>query len=278
MKPLRRVNSRPALAMTPMFSWPMITGAFDRRRLVELDVGAADAGDLHLHQRAVGRDLRHRDIRGSRSCSGRSARRPVLFPIMAASLSCSIESPGAPMPPRRVKRWTRERFGEVHRPRHRARRAPRPGFPPLHTVVAFWTAEQKHYHFRVFKPLEEVTRPISAVRGTASARRFARGRLRLLLRARLFPSPFEEELMAVAEKTKTQVAIMNAVHDLPVLVARDKGFSRTRASTSSSSPRRAWRRSPPRTSSSSIRSSIARSTRSTTTAASTSTACASGAS
>src|SRR5882672_2862047 len=30
------------------------------RRLVELDVGAADAGDLHLHERAVRRDLRHR--------------------------------------------------------------------------------------------------------------------------------------------------------------------------------------------------------------------------
>jgi NitT/TauT family transport system substrate-binding protein len=30
--------------------------------------------------------------------------------------------------------------------------------------------------------------------------------------------------MAVAEKTKPQVAIMNAVHDLPVLVARDEGY------------------------------------------------------
>ena len=31
-----------------------------------------------------------------------------------------------------------------------------PGFPPLYTVVAFWTAERKHYHFKVFKPLVEV--------------------------------------------------------------------------------------------------------------------------
>ena len=30
--------------------------------------------------------------------------------------------------------------------------------------------------------------------------------------------------MTVKEKTKTRLAIMNAVHDLPVLVARDKGF------------------------------------------------------
>ena len=31
-----------------------------------------------------------------------------------------------------------------------------PGFPPLSTVVAFWTAERKHYHWRIFKPLHEV--------------------------------------------------------------------------------------------------------------------------
>jgi hypothetical protein len=31
-----------------------------RRMLVELDVGAADAADLHLHQRTVRRDVRHR--------------------------------------------------------------------------------------------------------------------------------------------------------------------------------------------------------------------------
>ena len=58
----------------------------------------------------------------------------------------------------RVKRWTRERFSlasdttllvsEVE--------SGTPGFPPLHTVVAFWTAQRRHYHFRVFKPLEEV--------------------------------------------------------------------------------------------------------------------------
>ena len=35
-------------------------------------------------------------------------------------------------------------------------------------------------------------------------------------------------------KRKTKVAIMNAVHDLPVLVARDKATSGTKGSTSSS--------------------------------------------
>jgi len=58
----------------------------------------------------------------------------------------------------RIKLWTRERFGlagdatllvtELE--------SALPGFPPLHTVVAFWTAERKHYHFKVFKPLQEV--------------------------------------------------------------------------------------------------------------------------
>ena len=57
----------------------------------------------------------------------------------------------------RVKRWTRERFSlnsestllvsELE--------SAQPGFPPLSTVVAFWIAE-KHYHFRVFKPLAQV--------------------------------------------------------------------------------------------------------------------------
>jgi hypothetical protein len=58
----------------------------------------------------------------------------------------------------RVKAWTRERFGlsddiallvaEIE--------SGVPGFPPLHTVIAFWTAERRHYHLRIFKPLQEV--------------------------------------------------------------------------------------------------------------------------
>lgn len=57
-----------------------------------------------------------------------------------------------------VKAWTRERFGlpgdvtilvsEIE--------SGVPGFPPLQTVVAFWTAERKHYHYTIFKPLEKV--------------------------------------------------------------------------------------------------------------------------
>jgi hypothetical protein len=58
----------------------------------------------------------------------------------------------------RVKRWTRERFslGSDCTLLVSELESAVPGFPPLSTVVAFWTAERKHYHFRVFKPLEEV--------------------------------------------------------------------------------------------------------------------------
>ena len=58
----------------------------------------------------------------------------------------------------RVKRWTRNRFGLAENAMLLVSELESavPGFPPLHTVVAFWTAEQKHYHFRIFKPLLEV--------------------------------------------------------------------------------------------------------------------------
>jgi len=58
----------------------------------------------------------------------------------------------------RVKRWTRERFalGSDATILVSELESALPGFPPLSTVVAFWTAERKHYHFRVFKPLQEV--------------------------------------------------------------------------------------------------------------------------
>ena len=59
----------------------------------------------------------------------------------------------------RVKHWTRERFrlGGDATILVTELESATPGFPPLTTVVAFWSAERKHYHFRVFKPLEDVT-------------------------------------------------------------------------------------------------------------------------
>jgi nitrate reductase delta subunit len=58
----------------------------------------------------------------------------------------------------RVKRWTRARFAlGSHSPILVAElESAQPGFPPLTTVVSFWDAEQKHYHWRIFKPLQEV--------------------------------------------------------------------------------------------------------------------------
>ena len=56
----------------------------------------------------------------------------------------------------RVKGWTRNRFGEVT-VFITELTSGEPGFPPRRTVVAFWNAERKHYHFTVFKPLVEVS-------------------------------------------------------------------------------------------------------------------------
>ena len=77
---------------------------------------------------------------------------------------------------------------------------------------------------------------------------------------------------------KPQVAIMNAVHDLPVLVARDEGFFKDEGLDIDFVATPGMAQGTTSHSSSSIRCSIARSTRCTTRAASTSTACANGAS
>ena len=58
----------------------------------------------------------------------------------------------------RVRDWTRERFklpedaailvSEVT--------CALPGCPPLETVVAFWTENDRRHHFKLFKPVTEV--------------------------------------------------------------------------------------------------------------------------
>lgn len=58
----------------------------------------------------------------------------------------------------RVKEWTRERFGL---PQEAAIFVSEiactlPGCPPLETVVAFWTADEKRHQLKIFKRPEEV--------------------------------------------------------------------------------------------------------------------------
>jgi hypothetical protein len=58
----------------------------------------------------------------------------------------------------RVAAWTRERF---RLPEGAAILVTQvecalPGCPPLETVIAFWSAERRRHHFKVFKPAQEV--------------------------------------------------------------------------------------------------------------------------
>jgi nitrate reductase delta subunit len=59
---------------------------------------------------------------------------------------------------RRVKTWTRERFaleaGSTVLVTEAA--CELPGFPPLETVTAFWSAPDIRHEFKVFKPIEDI--------------------------------------------------------------------------------------------------------------------------
>ena len=58
----------------------------------------------------------------------------------------------------RVKDWTRERFrlGEGQTILLQESACTLPGFPPIETLVAFWTEDGERHRFKVFKPVEEV--------------------------------------------------------------------------------------------------------------------------
>src|SRR5580700_11000953 len=58
----------------------------------------------------------------------------------------------------RVREWTRARFSLAEDDAILVAEVAcgLPGCPPLETVVAFWTADARRHHFKVFKPVGEV--------------------------------------------------------------------------------------------------------------------------
>jgi hypothetical protein len=58
----------------------------------------------------------------------------------------------------RVRGWTRERFSLADEIVVMVSElaCALPGCPPLETVVAFWTAQDRRHHFKIFKPVAEV--------------------------------------------------------------------------------------------------------------------------
>ena len=59
----------------------------------------------------------------------------------------------------RVRDWTRERFrlGEAASILVTELACAVPGCPPLETAIAFWTEGDRRHHFKVFKPVVDVT-------------------------------------------------------------------------------------------------------------------------
>jgi hypothetical protein len=72
-------------------------------------------------------------------------------------LAFSKKSPESIAALDRVREWVRERFslGEAAILVAEVACAV-PGCPPIETVIAFWSEERRH-HFKVFKPVAEVT-------------------------------------------------------------------------------------------------------------------------
>jgi nitrate reductase delta subunit len=59
----------------------------------------------------------------------------------------------------RVREWTRQRFqlGEAASIMVAEVACAVPGCPPIETAVAFWTEGDRRHHFKVFKPVTQVT-------------------------------------------------------------------------------------------------------------------------
>lgn len=59
---------------------------------------------------------------------------------------------------RRIKGWTRERFtlDAVATVLIEQAQSGLPGFPPVETVIAFWTSPEVRHEFRIFKSAAEI--------------------------------------------------------------------------------------------------------------------------
>ena len=72
-------------------------------------------------------------------------------------LAFSKKSPEHAAALEQIRGWVRERFALGDEAILVAEVACSiPGCPPIETVIAFWTGERRH-HFKVFKPVAEVT-------------------------------------------------------------------------------------------------------------------------
>ena len=60
---------------------------------------------------------------------------------------------------RRVKAWVRARFslGDEDVATAAQAESTLPGAPPLETVITFWCADGKRRHYKIFKPIVDVT-------------------------------------------------------------------------------------------------------------------------
>jgi hypothetical protein len=76
----------------------------------------------------------------------------------AGAFGAPRKGPGHTEAVERVKDWTRTRFGLAEDAAIVLTEATGtlPGFPPRETHVAFWPADGRRRHFRVFKPVEAV--------------------------------------------------------------------------------------------------------------------------
>lgn len=75
-----------------------------------------------------------------------------------AAFGANRKGPGHLDAVERVKGWTRARFALEENETILLQEAAckLPGFPPMETLVAFWTADGTRHHFKCFKRVEEI--------------------------------------------------------------------------------------------------------------------------